>query len=179
MARFAPGPPVIPSGDDVRTRMTFSDQPQTAVRQHPAASRVGGPSFAVVIASIGARSWLAASLSALIPQCLRRGTELVVARADAPAAMTQLSAAYPYVRFIAAPPRTETSELRRIGLAASRGDVVALMDDTDERTLPDERWLDGLRWRRADEPRSSDEPQPTAPPAMAHPDASTSVDAIS
>jgi glycosyltransferase involved in cell wall biosynthesis len=158
--------------------MTFSDQPQTAVRQHPAASRVGGPSFAVVIASIGARSWLAASLSALIPQCLRRGTELIVARADTPAAMTQLSAAYPYVRFIAAPPRTDTSELRRLGLAASSGDVVALLDDTDERTLPDEQWLDGLRWRRADEAGSSEEPSSAPLPPAAQPGVSAAVDAI-
>lgn len=178
MARFTPARLVIPSGDDVRTRMTPSDQPQTVVRQHPAASRAGGPAYAIVIASIGARSWLAASLSALIPQCLRRGTELIVARADTPAAMSQLSAAYPYVRFIAAPPRTETSELRRIGLAASSGDVVALLDDTDERTLPDERWLERLKWSRADEAGSADEHLPRSPVAASQPNVTTAVDAI-
>lgn len=146
--------------------MTSSDHPQTVAHQHPAASRAGGPRFTVVIASSGARSWLGACLSALIPQCLRSDTELIVARADTPTVMSQFSAAYPYARFIAAPPRTETSELRRAGLAVAGGDVVALVDDTDERTLPDEHWLERLKWRPPADPVAERQPH-LRPPAEA------------
>src|SRR5688572_28661489 len=103
--------------------MTSSDQPQTVAQQALAASRAGGPRFAVVIASSGARSWLSACLSSLIPQCLRNRIELIVARPDSLSAMQQLSTAYPYARFISAPPRTAIPELRRSGLAAANADA--------------------------------------------------------
>jgi hypothetical protein len=125
--------------------MTTSDQSRTAARPDPA-SRAEGPTFTLVIASSGARPWLVASLASLVPQCLRNGTELIVTRADPPGALPQLSSAYPYVRFISAPPRTSLTELRSAGLAAATGDVIALLDDADDRAIFDDLWLDRLRW---------------------------------
>src|SRR5688572_24951423 len=151
------------SGDDVRSRMTSLDQPQTVARQAPAVSRAGGPTFTVVIAWSGARRWLAACLYSLIPQCLRSGTELIMSRSDPPSAMPQLSAAYPYMRFISAPPRTSLPDLRAAGLAAARGDVIAFLDDANDRMLPDEHWLDRLRSRRSPESGSEGERQPSPP----------------
>ena len=134
--------------------MPSSDYPQTLPQHDPAAARSGGPTFSVVIASSGARSWLAACLPPLIVQCVRTGTELIVARADTPRAMSPLSTAYPSARFVWAPPRSTVAALRRAGLAAASGDVVALVDDADDRVVPDERWLEGLRWRRSFGPGS-------------------------
>ena len=128
--------------------MLSSEHPQTLPRQDEAA-RPGGPTFSVVIASSGARSWLAACLPRLIEPSVRAGTEVIVARADIPGAMSPLSRAYPSARFVWAPPRATTSELRRAGLAAANGDVVALVDDADDRVVPDEQWLEELKWRRS------------------------------
>jgi Glycosyl transferase family 2 len=129
--------------------MPSSEHPQTLPQQEPAAARLGGPTFSVVIASSGARSWLSVCLPRLIEPSVRAGTEVIVARADTPGAMSPLSRAYPLARFVWAPPRATTSELRRAGLAAASGDVVALVDDSDDRVVPDERWLEGLKWRRS------------------------------
>jgi glycosyltransferase involved in cell wall biosynthesis len=93
------------------------------------------------------RNWLGASLAALIPQCLRDGIELIVARAGVPSAMEQLGAAYPYARIISVPPRSTIAELRRAGLIGASGDIVALLDDTDDRAIPDASWLEWLKWR--------------------------------
>ena len=139
--------------------MTISDQAQTVTRPDPAASRAGGPTFTVVIAWSGAQRWLAACLYSLIPQCLRSGTELVIARTDPPSAMPQLSAAYPYVRFISAPPRTTLPDLRVAGFAAARGDVIAFLDDSDYRMVPDDCWVDRLRSLRALGPGSESDKQ--------------------
>ena len=68
-----------------------------------------------------------------------------------------LSTAYPYVRFMSAPPRTSTPELRSIGLLGASGDVVALLDDTDERNLPNEQWLERLKWIRLSDAASHNE----------------------
>jgi hypothetical protein len=89
---------------------------------------------------------LAASLSCLVPQCLRIGADLVVARADTPSAIMELSAAYPYVRFIFAPPRTAVADLRGTGLAGVGAAVVALLDDSDDQVVPDDHWLERIRW---------------------------------
>jgi glycosyltransferase involved in cell wall biosynthesis len=139
--------------------MTISDQAQTVTRPDPAASRAGGPTFTVVIAWSGAQRWLAACLYSLIPQCLRSGTELVIARADPPSAMPQLSAAYPYVRFVSAPPRTTLPDLRVAGFAAARGDVIAFLDDADARMVPDDCWVERLRSLRALGPGSESDKQ--------------------
>src|SRR5688572_27989905 len=142
--------------------MTPSDQPQTVARQDPAASRAGGPTLTVVIAWSGAHRWLTACLYSLIPQCLRSGTELIIARSDPPSVMPQLSAAYPYVRFVSVPPRTTLPDFRVAGLAAARGDVIAFLDDAGDRMVPDENWLERLKWRRSPEPGSEGERQSSA-----------------
>jgi glycosyltransferase involved in cell wall biosynthesis len=103
--------------------------------------------LAVVIASSGGRAWLSECLASLIPQCLRSNAELVVVRADTPNAIMELSTAYPYVRFIFAPPRTAVAELRSAGVAAVAAAVVALLDDSDDQAIPGEHWLERIRWR--------------------------------
>jgi glycosyltransferase involved in cell wall biosynthesis len=113
------------------------------------------------------RNWLGACLAALIPQCLRDEIELIVARAGAPSAMEQLGAAYPYARIISVPPRSSIAELRRAGLVAASGDIVALLDDTDDRAIPDASWLEWLKWRPSGGPERID-------PVAAHPSPGTS-----
>ena len=127
--------------------MTPSEQPQLTAARPAGASFTDGPTVAVVIASSGARAWLSECLASLIPQCLRSNAELVVVRADTPSAIMELSTAYPYVRFIFAPPRTAVSELRSAGVAAVAAAVVTLLDDSDDQTIPGEHWLERIRWR--------------------------------
>ena len=144
--------------------MTSSEHPNTLLRPDPATARAGGPTLTIVLASTGVRNWLGACLAALIPQCLRDGIELIVARAGVPSAMGQLGAAYPYARVISVPPRSTIAELRRAGLLAASGDIVAILDDTDERAIPDASWLEWLKWRPAGGPGSGEYVAP--PPSV-------------
>lgn len=130
--------------------MTSFDQAGAAASERPDASRAGGPAIAVVLASTGSRNWLGDCLAVLAPECLRNGADLIVARAGSATAIRELSEAYPYARFIGAPPKTTTRELRRMGVAACAGDIIALLDDTDEGSLPNEHWMERLGWRPAD-----------------------------
>lgn len=104
-----------------------------------------GPELSVVVASNRDRALLDDCLRALVPQCARAGAELIVARAAAPgryAAVEQLAASYPGVNFIAAPEDASIPLLRGAGMAAARGQMVAI---TEDHCVPDSDWVDTLR----------------------------------
>ena len=91
--------------------------------------RSGRTRISVVVASFRDRSILDACIVALQPQCRSLGAELIVARADEPAALTSLAAAYPDVRVIQVPMGAGIPELRGAGLSAATGNMVALTED--------------------------------------------------
>jgi glycosyltransferase involved in cell wall biosynthesis len=103
------------------------------------------PSLTIVVASTGQRQRLLADLVWAAPYCIRDAVELVIARADTPAGLAQLTRAFPQARFIGAAPETGLPDLRSLGMAAARGDVVALLDHTDGRSISHEGWLHELR----------------------------------
>jgi hypothetical protein len=105
------------------------------------------PSLTIVVASTGQRQSLLADVVAAAPYCARDDVELVVARADAPAALAELAAAVPQVRFVGAPLGTDLPGLRGVGFAGAKGDVVALLDHTDDQGTSRDRWLSELRRR--------------------------------
>jgi GT2 family glycosyltransferase len=105
------------------------------------------PSLTIVVASTGQRQQLLADLTAAASQCVRDGVELIVARADTPAGLVELARASPKARFIGAPPATDLSELRSLGFAGARGDVVALLDHAVDQGTAHEGWLNELRRR--------------------------------
>ncbi len=105
------------------------------------------PSLSIVIASAGEGHRLLADLAAATSQCVREEIELIVARADTPVALVELTEALPGIRFIGAPPGTDLQALRSLGFAAARGDVVTLLDHTDALRTAHERWSHELRRR--------------------------------
>jgi glycosyltransferase involved in cell wall biosynthesis len=158
--------------------MTSIEHSRPTSLSGPAASPGHAPTVAVVVASKGSRAALSECLASLVPHCLGAGAELVVPRADTPSAVAELSLAYPYVRFLFAPPRTTVRELRQAGLAAVGAAVVDFVDDGGCRTIPGVRWLERTRrWSAEREeaapaflsPSASPGADGDAPAAMAGP----------
>ncbi|MGE0555680.1 MAG: glycosyltransferase family 2 protein [Gemmatimonadales bacterium] len=95
----------------------------------------------VVVASRQAPAELGACLAALVPQCERSGSELIVARDGAAAPIDQLLERYPGVTLVIGPSDASIPVLRGLGLAASTGDPVAL---TEDHLIPAADWLERL-----------------------------------
>jgi glycosyltransferase involved in cell wall biosynthesis len=72
-----------------------------------------------------------------------------VVRADPPSAIAELAESYPYARFVSALPRSTIQELRRAGLSATHADVVALLDDGEDRSIPGEHRFARLKGKPA------------------------------
>ena len=106
------------------------------------------PSVTVVVASHRDVELLAQCLATLVPQCQRLGAELIVARAAADGEREALAARWPAVRFVAAPPGSDTPRLRGVGMAAATGDIVAL---TEDHCVADDRWVESLVSQASDE----------------------------
>jgi GT2 family glycosyltransferase len=107
------------------------------------------PTVTVVVASCRERRLLDACLASLLPQCREHGAAVVVARADTPEGVADLSRTYPEVRFVPAARDATIPQLRGQGLASAEGDIVALTEDHCV-AAPD--WIAQL----AAAPRSSD-----------------------
>jgi GT2 family glycosyltransferase len=106
------------------------------------------PSLTIVVASTSPRQRLLAGLASVAPYCVRDGVELIIARADTPDGIVELGRAFPHARFIGAPPETDVPDLRSLGMAGARGDVVALLDDSASRGgISHEGWPHELRRR--------------------------------
>ena len=87
------------------------------------------PRHSIVVAASGPRARLEALLRVLVPACLSRRAELVVARACGPAEYRELAGTFPAVLFMPAPDGSTPRQLRAIGLTAADGDVVTFAED--------------------------------------------------
>lgn len=109
--------------------------------------RIGDkPTISVLLTSTGQRSRLESCLEQLLPVCADLDAELVVVRAYNDQELAEMRAAFPGVRFTAAPAGSTVPELRAIGMAGADGDIVVLGDDASmtttelvERLLPTRR----------------------------------------
>ncbi len=87
------------------------------------------PTISVVMASLGERPRLEAVLGYMLPAVGRFAAELIVARADAPASLTELARVFQGVRFVLASPGVALPDLLAAGMAEATGHVVALTTD--------------------------------------------------
>lgn len=91
--------------------------------------KVSSPSLSVLVASLGERSRLEASLRAIIGPATGAAAEVVVARSDTPSQLSDLARIFTGVRFVMAPPGASVTELLALGMSEASGHVVALTDD--------------------------------------------------
>lgn len=106
------------------------------------------PMVSIVVASTGPRERLERALGAMVPAAQARGVELVVCRPCSVEEYRSLEAAFPSVLFMPAPDNASHAQVRGIGLSATEGDVVAVLDD--DGTL-DADWLERLTTPRTDQ----------------------------
>jgi protoporphyrinogen oxidase len=99
------------------------------------------PTVSVVVASSLDAELLAACLTSLERQCQQHDAEIIVARAALYGELEGLARRHPMVRWVAAEPLADVPRLRGLGLAAARGDIVALADD---RAVVGPNWLGQL-----------------------------------
>ena len=82
-----------------------------------------------MVASSRERAALDATLASLLPSCVSRGIEVVVARCFTPAEYREIESAYPKVLFMPGPDGATDAQLRVAGLSAAEGDIVKLVGD--------------------------------------------------
>jgi hypothetical protein len=97
----------------------------------------------VVVASGAGGEFLFRCLASLRDQVARAGAEALVADRVGEATRARIAAEHPWARVLAAPPghRATVPELRRIGVEAARGEVVAVLE---EHCTAPPGWLDAL-----------------------------------
>jgi len=96
------------------------------------------PLVSLVVASTGPVDRLRHCLARLIPLAQEHGVELVVCRKGGMDEYRELTETYPSVLFMPAGDDVTHAQARGVGLSATEGDVVAVLDDTDEL---DPAWL--------------------------------------
>lgn len=106
------------------------------------------PTSSVVVASAGQRADLEAMLRHLVPGCVKRDIEVVVARNCTPDEYHALESAFPKVLFMPAPDNSTVRQLRAIGLSAADGDIVTLVEDGMQLT---DEWIAELPPAQPDE----------------------------
>ena len=115
------------------TQFESTERPDTSGRGLPPGERVmrlaAEPRHTIVVAAAGPRARLEALLRVLVPACMARGTELVVARACSPAEYKELAGTFPAVLFMPAADGSTPRQLRALGLTAADGDVVTFAED--------------------------------------------------
>jgi hypothetical protein len=102
------------------------------------------PRVSVVIVSTGSPSQLDACLAALGVRQGVADAELIVVAADHASSLSAVMTAYADIRLVAAPPGSTVGQLRTLGVAEAKGDVVAMLES--DRVVPD-KWLEALTWR--------------------------------
>ena len=97
----------------------------------------------VVVASGAGGEFLFRCLRSLTPQVERLGAELIVVDRMGVATRERIARAFPRARLLAAPaePRPTVPQMRRIGLEAASGSIVAVLEE--HCTAPD-GWLDAI-----------------------------------
>lgn len=99
------------------------------------------PKVSVVVASTQDRASLEQFLAWLLPTCLARNVEVVVARNCPIDEYRALEKAWPSVLFMPAQDNATARQLRVAGISAADGDIVSLIED---RMPADEEWLADL-----------------------------------
>lgn len=92
-------------------------------------SQQGAPAVTVVIASYRDWSLLSACLDSILPQCEGLAAQVIVARPSVREPAEDRHNRYPGVEFLSSTPTASIPVLRGTGLAASRGDVVVVVED--------------------------------------------------
>ena len=87
------------------------------------------PTVSVVISSRRGAIPLRNCLESLADQCAKHLPEIVVAGAVAEDERRQLTERYPQIRWVPADSDLDDLQLRRLGLAAAKGDIVAFTED--------------------------------------------------
>jgi glycosyl transferase family 2 len=102
------------------------------------------PSVSVVIASGAGGEFLFRCVASLAASAPRAGAEIIVVDRTGPATRERLARDFPQVRVMAAPTdhRATVPEMRRIGLDAAGGEILAILEE--HCTAPD-GWLDTIR----------------------------------
>ena len=103
------------------------------------------PVVSVVVASSRGVDVLAACLASLERQCREHQAEIVVASARRGSEIELLGERHPAIRWVTAEPHSDITQLRALGFAEARGDIVALTEDHD---VVGPEWL-GQRLRGA------------------------------
>ena len=99
------------------------------------------PTVSVVIASVNGASYLDLCLAALGRQRGDVPAEVVVADCCGPSTRELVAREYPAVRFLSFDRRLPIPELRAIGIAHSRGELVAV---TEDHCIPAEDWFERI-----------------------------------
>jgi len=87
------------------------------------------PTVSVVVAVSRGADTLRACLENLSHQCFQHRAEIVVAGAVSASDVEHLGERYPAVRWVLADANSDITHLRGLGLAAAKGDIVALTED--------------------------------------------------
>lgn len=100
-------------------------------------------SVSVVVASGAGGEFLFRCLASLAPQAKAVGAEVIVVDRMGEATRTRIVAEYPGVRVLAAPsePRPTVPQMRRLGLEAASGSIVAVLE---EHCTAPTRWIETL-----------------------------------
>jgi hypothetical protein len=106
--------------------------------------KVSAPSLSVLVASLGDRSRLEASLRAIVGPAAGAAAEVIVARSDTPSQLSDLARTFTGVRFVMSPPGASVTELLALGMSEASGHVVAL---TDDERATQEDWVEVLSHR--------------------------------
>jgi len=88
------------------------------------------PMTSVVVACRGLSDDLDLLVGILAPRCARDGMELVVVLTAGASDRRRIQRLAPQARIFSAPLGVSTAELRELGAAHARGDVLLLFDDT-------------------------------------------------
>lgn len=107
-----------------------------------------GPRVSVVIASVNGRAMLEACLGSLERQTLRDGVEVIVVDCCPDVAEVPLRDRFPWIQLIKLRDRRSIPELRAIGIARARAQIIAI---TEDHKVADPRWIEEMLKAHQDE----------------------------
>ncbi len=118
--------------------MDGSAQRELEVTITPSRRAAYRPLLSVIMISSGDRRALEGALAAVCGRCTRMEAEVIVVRAGGIESIAPVTDLYPKVVFVEAPADCSDRELRDVGMAYAKGDIVSLRSDA---TVGDGAWL--------------------------------------